>query len=145
VKRNYSPRLAKIESSSRKPNLKKTELINKTTESNTEEKKKPIIPKKRFTDEAHRLLESGVQEEFTTYCQRISACFNNLDLMPEPDIENGVSSIQLLITSKNRSKIPLSPLLSILTKISMDFKKEIPGTLRNKLVNLVLKVDWNAS
>lgn len=84
------------------------------------------------------MLEGGTQEAFSTYYQRISACFNNLDLMPEPDIDNAVASIQLLLTSKTRGKIPLSPLLSILAKISTDFRKEVPATLRNTLVSIRL-------
>ena len=73
----------------------------------------------------------------------MSACLNNLDLMPEPDIEDALSSINFIIANKGRRKFPLADLLNILSRVTFDFKKEIANDLRRTLVIKQIKLDGN--
>ena len=97
------------------------------------------MPKKKLSDEAKVLSETDHPEQFAIYARRMAGCFGNLDLMPEPDIDDALNSLSIIMASKNRTKLYLSPLFGALTKMAVDFKKEIPNKLRRSLVILLLR------
>lgn len=99
----------------------------------------PILPRKRLSEVARILSETENAEQFTIYSRKMSACFNNLDLIPESEIDDALSSLFIIIHSKNRGRLYASPLFATLAKMSVDFHKEIPDKLRRTLVDMMVK------
>jgi len=69
------------------------------------------------------------------YTRRIAGCFGNLDLLPEPDIEDALNSLSIIINSKVRNRLFISPVFNVLMKMTFDFKKEMPAKIRKSLVS----------
>jgi len=96
----------------------------------------PVL-RKKLSDEAKALSEMDHPEQFSIYARRMVGCFGNLDLVPEPDIDDALQSLQILMASKNKGRLYVSPLFNVLTKLAVDFKKDIHNKLRRALVFLL--------
>jgi len=94
----------------------------------------PILPKKKLSDEVKVLISSEDSKRCSVYLRRIEGCFNNLDIVSEPDIEDALSSINILLGNRIKVSSLLTPLFSVIAKVVLDFKKEIASKLRHSLV-----------
>jgi len=81
------------------------------------------------------ILSSDLDENrFATYSKRILGCFANLDLMPEPDIEDALESLNLMADGKIKRTFYGSTLFASLVKQALNLEKELPVKIRKSLV-----------
>ncbi len=64
----------------------------------------------------------------------MGGCFANLDLLPEADIEDAMDSLAIIRDSKVRLRLYASSLFATITRMALDFKKDIPPNIRKTLV-----------
>ena len=64
----------------------------------------------------------------------MGGCFANLDLLPEPDIEDAMDSLAIIRDSKARLRLYASSLFATITRMALDFKKDLPANIRKALV-----------
>jgi hypothetical protein len=70
----------------------------------------------------------------------VAGCFGNWEVLPEADIDDAVNSITIVLESKIRSRFYQSPLFITLTRMALDFSKEMPSKIRKALIEIVVSV-----
>jgi hypothetical protein len=75
------------------------------------------------------------ERDFQTVTQKISSRFINCELFPEKDIEDAIKSLKLLINSKIITHLAMSQTFFDMIKLALDFKKELPLSIREVLVS----------
>lgn len=133
--------MSKAKSLAKSRQSKLTPHNSESTEQRQEEKKKykipppPVVPKKKLSDEARVLVANEDAKRFGVYVKRIAGCFSNVDLMSEPDIEDALGSLGVLLGERARVSGLLAPLFAVIVRVAVD-SKEIPNKLRRSLVSL---------
>jgi len=92
-----------------------------------------ICFKKKLAKITKVLCETDNCDTFASYCKKFAIYLNI------PEANDALISLTTIMNSRNKARLPQSSLFPLLSKLGVDFQREINNKLRRQLMDMVLK------